>query len=124
MCSFAHFMPFQDLAGAVWRELCDALLTETSLKFPFALTLSLALFLAPAGGRKMGYQSFHQWSPSLTRWANEGAHVNYYTKKSNYLSRKSGERDRNCDAALCFVLLEQADHKACPRDSLLSLTVG
>lgn len=117
-------MSFEDLAGAVWKELRDALLTETSLKFLFVLVLSLALLLAPAGGRKMGYRFFCRRSPSLTRVPNEAACVNCYTKKSNYLSRKSGEQDRNCNSALSSVLSDQVDHKVGPKDSLLTFTVG
>lgn len=56
MDSVAHFMSFEALAG-VWRELCDTLLMETSLKFPFVLIPSFALLLALAGGRKIGYPS-------------------------------------------------------------------
>lgn len=51
-------MSFKDLAGAVWRDLCNTPLTETSLKFAFVLIPSLDLLLAPAGGKKMGYQIF------------------------------------------------------------------
>lgn len=47
-----HLRPLLEQSG---RELCDALLTETSLQFPFVLVESLALILAPAGGRKVGY---------------------------------------------------------------------
>lgn len=47
-----HLRPLLEQSG---RELWDALLTETSLQFPFVLVHSLALILAPAGGRKVGY---------------------------------------------------------------------
>ena len=72
----------------------------------------------------MGYRFFHRQSSSLTRVPNEAACVNCYMRKSNYLSRKSGEQDRNCDAALRFVLLDQVDHKVGAKDSLLTLTMG
>lgn len=57
------------------------LLTETNLKSLFVLILSLALLLALAGGRKMGYRFFHQRSPFLLRVPNEAAHGNHSTTK-------------------------------------------
>lgn len=47
-----HLRPLLEESG---RELHDVLLRETSLQFPFVLVESLALILAPDGGRKVGY---------------------------------------------------------------------